>query len=387
MINFFLPTRLIIGEGALDKLSEQKLYGDKALIVTYGDYVKQLGYLDRTIEQLKKAGVESAVYDGVTPNPTKEEVHEGAAMAKEFGAKFIVGLGGGSAIDTAKAVAIMATNDGDFWDYIPGGTGLGKEFPNDPLPVVAITTTAGTGTEADPWMVITKTETNEKIGSGNDRTFPHLAIVDPALMVTVPARLTAFQGFDALFHSTEGYLNKNANDVSDIFALKAIELVGKSLVNAVKNGKDMQARTDIALANTLSGINEHTAGTISAHSLAHAMGAFHSNIEHGASLVSTSIAYYTMFAESGKCDEKMIKMAKLLGKPDAKSAFDFVDALSDLIAACGVDDIKLSEYGFKYEELEKYAKNARETMGGLYFADPITVSDEDILKVLQKSYK
>ncbi len=387
MINFFLPTRLIIGEGALDKLSEQKLCGDKAIIVTYGDYVKQLGYLDRTIEQLKKAGVESVVYDGVTPNPTKDEVHEGAAMARQFGAKFVVGLGGGSAIDTAKAVAIMSTNEGDFWDYVPGGTGLGKEFPNDPLPVIAITTTAGTGTEADPWMVITKTETNEKIGSGNDRTYPYLAIVDPALMVTVPPRLTAFQGFDALFHSTEGYLNKNANDLSDIFALKAIELVGKSLVNAVKNGKDMQARTDIALANTLSGINEHAAGTISAHSLAHAMSAVHSNMEHGASLVATSIAYYTMLAQSGQCDEKMIKMAKLIGKPDAKSASDFVDALAALISACGVDDVKLSDYGFKYEELEMVAKHARYVQGGLYFVDPITVTDEAMLEVLQKSYK
>lgn len=114
-----------------------------------------------------------------------------------------------------------------------------------PLPIVAITTTAGTGTEADPFTVVTKEDTQEKIGFGCDGTFPYLSIVDPQLMKTVPSHLTAFQGSDALFHSTEGYLNKNATPISDLLTLKAIELIGKALPKAVKDGSDMKAREDV----------------------------------------------------------------------------------------------------------------------------------------------
>ena len=156
----------------------------------------------------------------------------------------------GSAIDAAKAIAVMAANPGDYWDYVSGGSGKGQPVPNAPLPVVAITTTAGTGTEADPWTVTTKTETNEKIGFGYDGTFPVLAVVDPELMVSVPKYLTACQGFDALFHSTEGYLSTAADALGDLYSYRAIELVGKSLAKAVQDGADIDARSDIALANT-----------------------------------------------------------------------------------------------------------------------------------------
>ncbi len=384
---FYMPTKIVFGVGALQKLSEQSLPGKKALIVTGGNSVKKFGYLQETIEQLAKAGVQCDIYDGITPNPTKDEVHEGADKAKKFGADFIVGLGGGSAIDASKAVAIMANNPGDYWDYISGGTGKGMPIPNNPLPVVAITTTAGTGTEVDPWMVITKTETNEKIGSGCEKDFPVIAIVDPVLMSTVPPRLTAYQGFDALFHSTEGVLNVNATEMSDLYALEAIRLIGKSLPEAVRNGKNLDARADVAAANTLSGINEYCSGCISEHSLAHAAGAYHPNLEHGAYLTSISVAYYTYMANSGKCDEKMIAMAKALGKTDATKAMDFVEALAQLIKDCGLDDIKVSEYGIKYEELDKYVKNARDTMGGLFGCDPVEVTDEAALEILQRSYK
>ena len=144
---------------------------------------------------------------------------------------------------------------------------------NVPLPIIAITTTAGTGTEADPWTVITNG--NEKIGFGYDRTFPILSIVDPDLMMSVPSDLTSYQGFDALFHSTEGYLNTTANEMSDLFALKAISLIGKSLAKAVSNGSNEEARADVALANTLSGIVESTSGCISEHSIEHALSAYH----------------------------------------------------------------------------------------------------------------
>ncbi|WP_297277418.1 iron-containing alcohol dehydrogenase, partial [uncultured Brachyspira sp.] len=334
--NFYMPSKVIFGNGSLNKLHKQKLPGKKALIVTGGTSIKKYGYLKRLQDELDKAMVAYVLFDKILPNPIKDHVMEGAALAKKENCDFVIGIGGGSSIDSSKSIAVMATNEGDYWDYIFGGTGKGKPVPNDPLPVVAITTTAGTGTEADPWTVITNGK--EKIGFGYEKTYPYLSIVDPELMKTVPPKLTAYQGFDALFHSTEGYINKIANDMSDLFALKAIELIGKSLADAVKDGNNMEARENVAMANTLSGIVESTSSCTAEHSIEHALSAYYPNLEHGAGLIIISKEYYTVIANAHDCDEKMINMAKALGKKDANKAMDFVDALVDLQKACGVDN-------------------------------------------------
>ena len=336
-------------------------------------------------EELDKANVNYVLFDKILPNPIKDHVMEGASLAKKENCDFIIGIGGGSSIDSSKSIAIMAANDGDYWDYIFGGTGKGKAIPNDPLPVVAITTTAGTGTEADPWTVITNG--NEKIGFGYDKSYPYLSIVDPELMKTVPPKLTAYQGFDALFHSTEGYLNKMASEMSDLFALKAIELIGKSLAAAVKDGNNMQAREDVAMANTLSGIVESVSSCTVEHSIEHAMSAYYPKLEHGAGLIIISKEYYTSIANAKVRDEKMVNMARALGKKDASKPMDFVDALVDLQKACGVDNLKLSDYDMKKEDLPAIAKNARFAMGGLFECDPHNFTDDEVLSILEKSYK
>lgn len=386
--NYFIPTRIVFGKGTLKQLSSYDLPGTKAMIVTTnGQSVKRFGYLDTLIKQLENKNIEYVVFDKIPPNPTKDVVMEGAGICKDQNIDFVIGFGGGSAIDASKSIAVMTTNCGDYWDYISGGSGLGKPVENDPLPIVAITTTAGTGTEADPWTVVTKTETNEKIGFGYDKTFPALAIIDPELMTTVPKNLTAYQGFDALFHSTEGYLNNTSYVMSDMYALQAISLIGKSLSRAVQNGNDIDARGDVALANTLSGMVESTSGCTSEHSLAHALGGYHPNLEHGAALIAISKAYYTFIAESNQCNDKMIAMAKALGNTDATKAMDFVDALVSLQEACDVENIQLSTYGVDGSDLKKYALNSRDTMGGLYQFDPIEFSDETMIAILEKSYK
>lgn len=384
--NYYMPTRILFGKGKLSKLHEQQLPGKKALIVTSsGTSMKKFGYLSRVEKELSLAGVSSVLFDKILPNPIKEHVMEGAALAKETGCDFIIGLGGGSSIDSAKSIAIMATNEGDYWDYVEGGSGKEKPVSNKPLPLVAITTTAGTGTEADPWTVITNGE--EKIGFGVDGTFPVLSIVDPELMMTVPKRLTAFQGFDALFHATEGYLNLRANPMSDLYAQKAISLIGKSLKKAVKDGKDEQARAEVALANTLAGIVECTSGCTAEHSIEHALSGAHPELEHGAGLIMISCAYYTNIAQKGNRDDRMIQMAKLLGKEDASSPMDFVVALKELQKECEVDNLKMSDYGIKEDEFEFLAKHARDTMGSLFNVDPSSLPHEDVVEILKASYR
>ncbi|MDD3903228.1 MAG: iron-containing alcohol dehydrogenase [Sphaerochaeta sp.] len=386
--NYHIPTNILFGNGQLSHLHEQKLPGKKALIViSSGKSTKENGYLDQVEAELQKAGVSSVVFDKILPNPIKSHVAEGALLCKDEGCDFVIGLGGGSTIDSAKAISVMATNPGDLWDYVGGGSGKGKSIDNRPLPLVAITTTAGTGTEADPWSVITKEETNEKIGFGYEGTFPVLSIVDPLLMVSVPPQLTAYQGFDALFHSTEGYINKTANTLSDLYSLEAIRLIAKSLTAAVTDGKNLQAREDVALGNTLAGMVESTSGCISEHSLEHAMSAFHPNLPHGAGLIMISREYYTHIAEIHACDERMITMAKAMGKLDAHTAMDFVTALVELQKSCNVADMKMSDYQITQEELPLMVENARQNMGGLFDVDPMTLSDEDCLKIYKKSYR
>ena len=384
--NYYIPTRILFGRGALGSLHEQTLPGRKALIVTSaGTSVKKYGFLAKLQEQLEKANVNYELFDKIQPNPLKEHVMEGAEKARLACCDFVIGLGGGSSIDSSKSIAVMATNDGDYWDYISGGSGKGMPVKNNPLPVVAITTTAGTGTEADPWTVITNG--NEKIGFGYEKTFPVLSVVDPELMATVPPALTAYQGFDALFHSAEGYLNINANVMSDMYALKSIELIGKSLAAAVKNGTDIAAREDIALANTLGGMVESTSSCTSEHSIAHSLSALRPKLEHGAALIMISKEYYSFFAASGSCEQRMVDMAKALGAEDAKEAGDFVAALVRLQRDCGVDALKMSDYGISYEELGEFVRNARETMGGLFEGDPAKLTDEDVAGILGRSYR
>lgn len=385
----YSPTRLLFGVGQLNNLREQKLPGKKALVViSNGKSTKENGYLKRCEEELNAAGVENVLFDKVEANPLKSTVMTRAKCARENNCDFVVALGGGSVMDASKAIAAMATNDGDLWDYINGGTGKGQELLNNPLPVVAITTTAGTGSEVDQWGVVTNEETNEKIGFGGpDSLYPVLAIVDPELMKSVPAKFTAYQGFDALFHSVECYISVAANLMSDMYALTAIENVGKYLERAVKDGNDIEAREHMAFANTLSGTVMTISACTSEHSMEHAMSAYHQDLPHGAGLIMLSKEYYKHFINQHVCDDKFIKMAKALGMEDAKSPEDFITMLVKLQEACGVADLKMSDYGIEKDEFDKMAKNARETMGGLFMCDPCPLSHEDCVKIYEKAYR
>lgn len=271
----------------------------------------------------------------------------------------------------------MAANPGDYWDYVSGGTGRAQPIPNPPLPIVAVTTTAGTGTEADPWTVVTNG--NEKIGFGCEATFPKIAIVDPELMLTVPPQLTAFQGFDAFFHAAECYLANCATPVSELYSLKSIELICKSLPTAVRDGENLAARTDVALANTLSGMAESTSCCTSEHSLAHAIGGFHPNVPHGAALIMISKAWFKFYAL--RAPKQFAALAKAAGQSD------FLGALDKLQRDCGVDRLKMSDYGIRREELPAINENAWETMGGLFDLDRIKMNKAESLAILEESYR
>lgn len=389
--SYYMPTRIFFGAGSLENLATADLPGKKALIViSAGTSMKKMGYLERVIKLLGDNGVTSAVFDKIQPNPLLKHVTEGAALAREAHCDMVVGLGGGSSIDSAKSIALMAKNPGNYWDYISGGTGKGKSPSKGALPVIAVTTTAGTGTEADPWTVITKEESQEKIGFGNDDTFPYLSIVDPELMLSVPKALTTYQGFDALFHAVEGYIARCSNEISDLFALRSIGLLAKWLPAAVKDGNDIEARGYVALANTLSGFVESTSSCTSEHSMEHALSAYHPNLPHGAGLILLSLSYHRFFAERA-VPERYTAMAETMGeKTDSLSAEEkplaFLTALEKLMKACEVDELTMSEFGIKEEEIPGMAKNSWETMGGLFAVDPMKLTLEDTEKIMHEAF-
>ena len=386
--DFNSPTKILFGSGKLNELGSQPLPEKKALLLmSGGKSAKVSGAYDRTLEQLRKAGVEVMEFAKVMENPVKEMVMEGAAFAKENGCDFIVALGGGAVLDSAVAVAAMATNPGDLWDYVNGGTGKGQPLVNPGLPIVAITLTAGTGSEVNCWGVISNLETKEKIGFGYQELTPVLAVVDPELMKTVPAKYTAYQGFDALFHNTEVMMSNGVNILSETIALSAIENIANYLPRAVKDGNDLVAREHIAYGSTMAGIAMQLTSTTAQHSMEHAMSAYHHNLPHGAGLIMISVEFARYFIERHACDEQLIKMARVMGMPNADKPEDFITALQQLQKDCGVDDLKMSDYGIQKDECMTLAVNARETMGGLFLANPCPMSDEECAGIFEKSYR
>lgn len=386
--SMYIPTHCVFGKGTLNELGKLPMPGKKALIIiSNGKSTRSNGYLDRTEQQLHAASIETVVYDGIEPNPTVSNVDGGAVAARQNNCDFIVALGGGSVMDAAKAIAIMATNDGELWDYITIGSGKGRAISNKPIPIVAITTTAGTGSETDAAGVITKEDTNEKSFIMHPELFPKLAIIDPELMITVPPAYTAYQGFDALFHSIEGYISYGANLMSDMYALTAIENIAQYLPRAVHNGEDMEARERVAFANTLSGAVMCLTLLTSEHGMEHALSAYHSNLPHGAGLIMLSKAYFSYFVRNHACDDRFIRLAQALGMPEADKPEDFITALVRLQDACGVADLKMSEYGIQPDEFEKFMRNTREVMGVMFTSDRIQMTDEDIIQIFADSYK
>ena len=382
---FNMPTKVLFGAGQLSHLHEQALPGKKALIATSnGLSAKKHGYLAGVEKELDLANVAYALFDEIRPNPSKENVMAGAKAMRDNGCDFILALGGGSVMDCAKCIALMAANEGDIWDYSLSSHGGKKQPAHDALPIVCITTSAGTGSEVDIAAVISNDETKEKTGIFFPSMFPKLSIVDAELMMSVPPKFTAYQGMDAFFHASESVINKNEHPMGEMFALKAIELIAKYLPVAYKDGSNIEARENMALANTLAG---YYMLCTSAHTIEHVMGSYHEDLAHGAGLIMTAHAYYDFFAEKQAAEVPMIKMAKAMGIENATSGKDFIRALDDLIAAVGCADLKMSDAGISREELKLYPQRIHEVLGGDITADPLPLSDEDYLTIYERSYR
>lgn len=383
-----LPTKVLFGEGMLNELHNEEMPGKKAMIViSNGKSMKNNGWIDEVIDELEQAGVESVVFDKIGPNPTEPDIMDGVIFARENEVDFIVGLGGGSVLDATTIIAAVVPqkDGGRVWDYVNGGTGGGRPLEEKSLPYIEITTTAGTGSEVDRWGVVTNPETHEKIGFQGD--FAFLAIVDARLMLTVPPEYTAYQGFDALFHSIEGYISTARTAPAQMVEIAAIGNIAQYLPIAVKDGDNLDAREKVAFANTMSGYSMELGSCTSEHSLEHALSGNHPDLPHGAGLIMISLAYFKHFIDKHVCDEKFMEMAIALGAKQIKGPYDFLQALERLMRECGVADLKMSDYGISPSEFPRLVKEARETMGGLFKFDPEPLTDEEVEAIYLASYR
>jgi alcohol dehydrogenase class IV len=381
---YYIPVKLVFGEGKLASAGEEaRILGKKALIVTTGAYFKETGLVDRLAAILRDAGVQSLHFSDVSPNPLNTEIDAGARLARDAGCDLMIGLGGGSAIDCAKGIAIAVGHGRPIWDFCMGPDQAAITAKT--LPILAITTTAGTGSEGTQWSVITNKASKEKPGIGSDHSFAKVAIVDPELMASMPPRITASTGFDALAHSIEAYTSTLSNAVTDMYCEKAIRLIGRYLRRAVKDGNDREARNGMALANTLAGFSIAVAIVTVCHGLAHSVGGV-ANTTHGESLAA--MTPQTMrFSMRGNPDKfrnigMFLRDEVVNCRQDALE--DSVLEVERLIRDIGLAN-GLARQGVKESDIEVIAANVVRYMGGSIEIDPMNPTKDDLVEILRKS--
>lgn len=278
---YYQPTEIRFGQGRLAEVGELVArYGKRCLIVTTKGTAYLRPVLERVSAYCAAAGVAVCHFDGVVPNPTTDCISAGAQLAREFKADVVLGLGGGSPMDAAKAIAVEATHAGTCWDYL-----FFKTPPTSKtLPVLAVSMTSGTGSQVTQVAVVTETATKTKSALYNSLLYPRVAIVDPELMVTVPPHVTAATGFDAFTHAFETYLHVASSPYTDLLALEAIRLVAAYLPRAYDRGDDLEARTQMAWADTLAGLCIANAGVTLPHGIGMTIGGQCPQVMHGEAL-------------------------------------------------------------------------------------------------------
>ena len=383
MALFKTPEYTLIGSKALEEAKPYlKKCGKKALIVT-GKHVVLSDMMAELKKALEEIGIAYFVFDGITGEPTNVMIDEGIAAYKENGCDFCIGIGGGSPLDSAKAIAAMITNEGKIADY--NGKVIEKPIP----PVVAIPTTAGTGSEATQFTVITDVEKDIKMLLKGGYLVPKIAIVDPAYTYSAPKSITAATGMDALTHAIEAYTSRKALPVTDTLAVSAVKRIMKYLPAAYKDGSDEKARYEMSVASYEAGICINNSTVTLVHGMSRPIGAlFH--VAHGISnamLLTKCLAFaldgaYEKFAHLGR------EIGAATAEDDDKTASEkFIEALNEICKICEIPT--LLEYGIPKDEffahMEKMAHDALTSGSPGNTMKPI--SEQDIIEIYKKLWE
>lgn len=371
---YYLPVNLVFGRGTADLIGEKAArLGKRALIVTCGRSTRESGLLARTEELLKRQGVSSVLFDKVEPNPMTTTVCEGAGIAVEEACDLVVALGGGSSLDAAKGIAFQAVNGGDINEYI-----FGKKVSDKALPVLAVPTTCGTGSEGNGFAVMTNPDTLDKKSLRCSAIVPKCSIIDPLLMTTMPQTVLASVGFDALCHNMDGYLSSIAQPLTDMMALEGIRLAAGSLIKVYHNREDLDSWEKLCLASTLGGMVINTAGVTALHGMEHPVSGL-KNAVHGRGLAA--LAPYVYEASIKGSPDKFAAMSKLLGGKDES---DFVSQIRELIAELHLTET-LGEMGISEADVPWLTENCMKISAASIANHPVILNPEEISRIYTKS--
>ncbi len=374
---FSIPTNIQFGTGAsrqagsqAKRLADARKTGapSKALVII-DPGIKAAPWLQDILFSIGEAGLHFHPFEAVKPNPRDEDVYAAAALLQKEDCAVVIAIGGGSTIDTAKGAALLAAYGGKVSDYAGW-----EKVPGPVLPLIAIPTTAGSGSEATSWAVITDSGSHAKLAIGDRYLAPSLALVDPALTLSLPAGLTAATGMDALTHAIEAYVSALSSPVNDLLALESIRLVAAHLRAAVANGQDLQAREGMLLASTLGGIAINNADVAGVHCLSEGMGSLY-DAPHGL-LNAILLPYFMAYWESG-CGERFAEIARAFGAtPRPEEAVAQVAALIQSLRLPSLVDI-----GVKRTDLPGLAALAESNVSNS--SNPLPMTAAAYLSILE----
>jgi alcohol dehydrogenase class IV len=363
-----LPDLIVYGTGSIDELGEHaKKFGNRGVLIYGGKSLKKSGNYEKIIKILKKSGIKYSEISGISHDPDDETVNTTTEKVLKMNPDFIIGVGGGSVIDTGKAASIIATNGGEVKDYWAG-----KIFLKPSIPYIALPTTSGTGAEVTKNAVISGKGQFFKKSIRSEYMIPNIALVDPLLTLSAPQEVTAATGLDALIQNLEAYTSKIAGPITDTLAYKGIELSGKYLCRAVQNPDDLQAREGLSLSSLYGGITLMNAGLGLAHALSHPLG-IRFGIPHGkaCALTMAKVMEYNYTARKKKYAQVGMLLA---GIKDGAQAFN------KLVSSLGIST-KLIDYGVKEEDIPAIVA---ESKGGSRRFNPIDHSDEVVAKIIRE---
>ncbi len=379
MTTFNLPVRIVYGAGSIARLGrEAAALGQKAMIVTYPD-IRRVGLLDRVIENLKSSGVDTLIFEEVEPNPRSSTVDKGAKIARDEKIDLIIGLGGGSAMDTAKGIALASSGTGSVWDYISGGTG---EVKGPVPPLIQVPTMAGTGSEINAGGVITNWETHVKTGIGHRSLWAKLALVDPEVTLTVPEKQTKAGAADIFSHVVERYVTDDRpTPMTDGIRETVMKMVVQYLPKVLARPDDIEARTQLSVASTTAMSSFVTwgdgGGVMSCHGIEHAVSGYY-DVTHGEGLAALLPAWMKFYLP------EMKERFDLLGQ-NVFGKKDGIQATEEWLQSAGLR-LRLRDMGCELERAGEIAELAVQSTPGLDTGGPKTLDAAAIAQIYRDSF-
>jgi len=382
---YFQPTEIRFGRGRLSEIGDVvATYGRRCLLVTMPAFPSISPIYEKVKKHLKSSGIKLAHFDRVMANPTTDIVTEGAALARQHEADVILGLGGGSSMDTAKAIAVEAAHPGISWDYLF----FRESQPTEKtLPIITVTTTSGTGSHVSQVAVVTETDERCKSAIYNSFIFPKVSIVDPELMLTVPKHVTASTGFDVFAHAFESYINPGGSPYTDLLALESLRIVAAYLPMAVGNGRNLEARTWMAWADTLAGLSIANAGVTLPHGIGMAMSGLYPHVAHGEALAAVypAVMRYSWQSAPGKfAVVARIFDPSLISSPDKRAAQKSCDVIGAFNREIGMG-ISLKKLKIPEKEIRTLAEASLVLPD--YKNHPRVATLDEVCELLKRSFR